>query len=147
MNQFTELVPLMESLLKLSMIVMVGLYFTFSNTVMKTLSAFKNGNEVMVALNQVILNPMFMVFFILSGVAGLYFVFMGSELMKLSGAIFVLGTTLVTVIKNVPLNNKLLGSNSPKLRQQVWREYLQKWVFWNHVRTVSALVSAFLIVL
>ena len=147
MNPFDDMVMIVEALLQLSMIVMVGLYFAFSNTIMTSLKRFENGADVMVEINKVILNPLFMMCFILSGVASVYFVFNGDPWLALSGGVFVVGTTLVTIVKNVPLNNKLLATSEPNTRQLVWSEYLDKWVFWNQIRTVSALLSGLLLAL
>ena len=146
MNDSINMVSAIEAVMQLSMILMVGLYFTFSNTVMASLKGFENGVDVMVELNKVILNPLFMTCFIGSGISSAYLAVTGTGLVAISGAVFFIGTTLVTVIKNVPLNNKLLNATEAISRQQVWREYLQKWVFWNHIRTASAVLSAFLLV-
>lgn len=145
MSQLTELIQISEGLLKLSMMTMIGLYFIFSNTVMKSLKNMENGADVMVEINQVILNPVFMAFFILSGVASAYFTFTGEGMLRVSGGIFFIGTTLVTIIKNVPLNNELEDTIAPNSRAVFWQEYLQKWVFWNHLRTVSGITSGFFI--
>lgn len=53
------LLSIVEALLQLSMIIMVGLYFIFSNTVMRVLATHHNGAEVMNGINAVILNPCF----------------------------------------------------------------------------------------
>lgn len=146
MSFLTDFLPALEALLKWSMITMVGLYFTFSNTVMKALKSMDNGADVMVEINKVILNPVFMTLFIGSGLGSAFLSLTGTGITAVSGGIFFIGTTMVTVIKNVPLNNKLLHAVDNKARQNTWTEYLNKWVFWNHVRTFSALISGFLLV-
>ena len=135
---------LIESLIQLSMVIMVGLYFAFSNTIMPSLKQFESGAYVMAEINKVILNPVFMAVFVLSGIGSLYLIIVADGLPAISGAIFLIGTTLVTMIKNVPLNNQLRDAG--KERVQVWQHYLDKWVFWNHVRTVSAVISGLLLV-
>lgn len=136
----TSLIAIVEALLQLSMIIMVGLYFTFSNTVMRALSTRSNGANTMIEINRQILNPLFLACFCLSGFAGLYFFEFHSGLRSIAGLIFVIGTTLVTAVFNVPLNNKLRDSSQDTL-PDVWQNYLKRWVFWNHVRTASAVVS------
>lgn len=135
---------LIESLIQLSMVIMVGLYFAFSNTIMPSLKQFESGADVMAEINKVILNPVFMAVFLLSGIGSLYLMIVADGLLAVSGAIFLIGTTLVTMVKNLPLNNQLRDSD--KERPQVWQHYLDKWVFWNHIRTGSAVISGLLVV-
>lgn len=143
MNTFNHWVSIGEALMQLSMVTMVGLYFIFSNTIMKSLSSVDNGAEVMVTINQVILNHVFMTFFIISGISSMYFVFAGQGIEVAGAAVFFLGTTLVTIVKNVPMNNQLLEASTGANQQQVWAEYQSKWVYWNHVRTISGLFTGF----
>lgn len=147
MRYAIDLVYIGEAVMKLSMVTMIGLYFIFSNTVMQSLRSMDNGADVMVKINQQILNPVFMATFIVSGISAIYFIFAGKGALIAGGIIFFIGTTLVTMIKNVPLNNALLATADALSRHEVWNKYLDKWVFWNHVRTVSALVSGFILVL
>ena len=142
----SDLIYILESVMQLTMIVMIGLYFTFSNTVMKALKNNSSGAEVMVEINQVILNPVFMFFFIGSAASALYLTFFSEGLDSASAIIFFIGTTVVTAIKNVPLNNQLRDA-SEEQRPEIWSQYLKEWVFWNHVRTISAMSAGLLIVL
>lgn len=141
MNTILSIPSLIQSTIVFTMIIMVGLYFIFSNTVMASLKNIPNGADVMVEINQVILNPIFMSIFVVSGIGSAYLAVFSQDALRWSGGIFFVGTTLVTMLKNVPLNNKLRDAKEEKQRANVWDEYLQKWVFWNHVRTVSAMVS------
>jgi len=135
-----------EGVLHSSIVIMVGLYFVFSNTIMNVLADSPSGASVMIEINRKIVNPLFMVLFIVSGLAGLYFFFVYSGVKALGGLLFFLGTTVLTVLFNVPLNNAL--RDAPKERRnQVWQEYLIRWVRWNHVRTICAIVSGFMLVL
>ncbi len=140
-----QIIQIVEPLIQLSMVIMVGLYFIFSNTIMASLKQFESGADVMVEINQVILNPVFMVVFWISGLGSLYLVMFAEGLLFISGVIFFLGTTLITVIRNVPLNNQLRDSGPE--RAEVWEHYLEKWVFWNHVRSVAAVSSGLLLVI
>ncbi len=143
----TDLMQALEALLQLSMMIMVGIYLIFSNTIMASLKQFDNGAQVMVTINKVILNPLFMACFIISGVAAVYFVFRGGTLENIAGLLFFIGTTLVTVVKNVPLNNLLRDTSGKPDLGLVWRGYLHKWLFWNHIRSYSAVASSFLMLL
>ncbi|MCW9059862.1 MAG: DUF1772 domain-containing protein [Gammaproteobacteria bacterium] len=139
-----QILQFIESLIQLSMIIMVGLYFIFSNTVMASLVKFESGADVMVEINKVILNPVFMAVFWISGLGSLYLVIVAEGFLFISGLVFLVGTTLVTMVRNVPLNNQLQDAGAE--REQVWQRYLDKWVFWNHVRTVAATSSGLLLV-
>ena len=134
---------IVEAILELTIIVMVGLYFIFSNTIMAVLAEHPNGAQVMVAINKQILNPWFMMCFIVSGVAGLYFFFFHMGPKAWAGIIFFIGTTAVTAVFNVPLNDKLRDAHDNALAA-VWRIYLKRWVVWNHLRTGSALLAGVL---
>ncbi len=140
-----QIIQIVEPLIQLSMVIMVGLYFIFSNTIMASLKQFESGADVMVEINQVILNPVFMVVFWISGLGSLYLVISAEGLLFISGVIFFLGTTFITVVRNVPLNNQLRDSGPE--RAEVWQNYLDKWVFWNHVRSVAAVSSGLLLVI
>jgi uncharacterized membrane protein len=59
------------------------------------------------------------------------------------GALYIVGTIGVTIVRNVPLNDEL----ATLLPQGAgvagrWDEYVTKWTAWNHVRTVAALAAA-----
>ena len=140
-------IQFLEAVAKLSMIIMIGLYFVFSNTVMKALKQSQDGADVMVGINEVILNPLFMSIFVISGISSGYFIFADSMPVRFSGLLFFAGTTLVTLIKNVPLNNKLRDAEQLAEREVVWQEYLNRWVFWNHVRSISGVIAGFFLVL
>lgn len=139
--------PLIETGMKTSMLIMIGLYFVFSNTIMKSLTQHENGADVMVTINKVILNPLFMSLFIVSGLSAFYFVAFSNGAIRISSIVFFVGTTLVTIMKNVPLNNRLRDSIAGSTRNEIWQVYLSKWVFWNHIRSLSAITSGFLMVL
>jgi len=48
----------------------------------------------------------------------------------------------VTVLFNVPLNNKLAAVKPDSAEgNAVWTRYLREWTLWNHVRTVAPLAA------
>ncbi|MEP0357425.1 anthrone oxygenase family protein [Paraglaciecola sp.] len=140
------IIAIFEATLQLTMIIMVGLYFVFSNTVMPVLAKHHDGAATMIKINKKILNPLFMICFISSGLAGLYFFLLHTGFLAAAGIVFFIGTTIVTIVFNVPLNDRLKNS-LPQKRDEEWIKYLSKWVAWNHVRTLSGIVSAFLLAL
>lgn len=136
---------ILELLFKLSMVSMIGIYAIFSNTVMYSLTRFTNGSAVMVDINRQILNKGFLGAFWLSTVGSFYFVFTGELLESIAGAIFFIGTFVVTLLKNVPMNNKLLSDSQGSEPEKFWHVYQQKWLLWNHVRSISAIVAGTLL--
>lgn len=135
---------LVEYLLQLSMLIMIGLYFIFSNTIMRALAKFESGADIMVAINKEILNPTFLMCFFISAAASAYFALFAEGFLATAGAIFFLGTFIITLFFNVPLNNKLRDFDDSN-KKEIWQQYLAKWTFWNHVRTISAIVSGLFI--
>lgn len=135
----------LETIMRLSMLSMIGIYFIFSNTVMGVLKDDINGERIMVEINKKILNPWFYGLFIFSAISSIYWIFASGGTQHYAGMLFFFGTVLVTAIKNVPLNNKLKNEFKINAIASFWPKYLSEWVFWNHVRTVSAFISGFLL--
>ena len=70
-------------------------------------------------------------------------------LYPLVGALlYVVGCVLVTVMFNVPLNNKLKAVNPESSDgTSLWSAYLTTWTAWNTVRTVASLAASVLFIL
>ena len=132
-----------------------GIFFAFSSFVMRALAKLPSasGISAMQTINVVVLNRSFLSVFmgttvlavVLSGIALLQLGQTSSAYFLAGAQVFVLGTFLVTVFGNVPLNNRLaaLTTTSPGAAEQ-WRRYLVRWTRWNHVRTVAAMVAVLL---
>ena len=132
-----------------------GVFFAFSNFVMKALARVPapEGIAAMQSINVVIINPFFLGAFmgtaVLSlGVGGLALISWShpSASYFLGGAIlYFMGTFLVTILGNVPLNNKLAAvSATDPGAVELWEHYMDRWTMWNHVRTAAAMVAALL---
>jgi len=150
---------LLTQILFMTSAVLCGIYFVFSNTVMPALArqTTAQGIDAMRKINQQIQNPVFFVLFFgsaMSSVAVLALAAIAPETLppaiKLNwqttlGACLVLFAFLSTVLVNVPLNNRLDAEQgaSPSAAQ-TWEHYLDKWVRWNHLRTLSTLLGALL---
>ena len=67
------------------------------------------------------------------------------------GAVLSVLTFVVTMAFNVPLNNHLDGLDPSALSAadalSEWKAYLVPWTNWNHVRTVTSLVGAVLMLI
>ncbi len=150
-----KLIPVVGTMALLGSALVGGIFFAFSSFIMKALADVPSveGVGAMQSINVVVINPSFLgAFFgtaVLSLVAGgLALASWGSPSASyfLGGALFYLvGTILVTMFGNVPLNNQLaaVSATDPGARD-VWKRYLDRWTMWNHVRTAAAMVAALL---
>lgn len=131
---------------------MAGVFFAFSTFVMNALARLPvaQGIAAMQLINITVINPWFMIVFlgtavtcILLVIASLLKWHQSSSLYVLVGSLFYLiGTVLVTIACNVPLNDALaiVKPDSPD-GAALWTRYLTNWTFWNHVRAIAALVA------
>ncbi len=150
-----QLIPVVGTMALLGSALVGGIFFGFSSFIMKALAGVPSAEGIgaMQSINVVVINPSFMgAFFgtaILSLVAGgLALAGWGSPSASyfLGGALFYLvGTILVTMLGNVPLNDQLAAvSATDPAAGEVWQHYLGRWTMWNHVRTGAAIVAALL---
>jgi uncharacterized membrane protein len=130
-----------------------GAFFAFSSFVMGALGKLpaNQGIAAMQSIDVVVINPLFLG--VLFGTAALA-LFLGLEAMWhmddprvmwiVAGAgLYVIGTVLVTMVFNVPLNNALAAVDPASSEgAAVWADYLRTWTNWNHVRTVAALAAS-----
>jgi uncharacterized membrane protein len=135
---------------------MAGLFFIFSNTIMTALGKLPPpaGIAGMQSINVTILNPIF--FLVFFGTSMLSAGLLAAALLNLSqgwawpalaGSLcYLVGSLLVTMICNVPLNNRLAAASAGTTEAaQFWAEYLRVWTAWNHLRTVLCLAAAVLL--
>lgn len=136
-----------------------GIFFAFSTFVMQALAKLipSQGIEAMQNINITVLNPWFLGTFM--GTAAICLILAVSTYWNwgqpgtyylLTGSLFYfVGTFLVTIIFNVPMNNKLERMVSKdKEASNYWNNiYLIKWTFWNHFRTIAALIGAIFLII
>ena len=123
-----------------------GLFFIFSNTIMRAFDRLPAAGAVaaMNSINAVILNPLF--FLVFFGTALLCLVLLvgrlDSPLVVVGALFYLIGSIGVTMVCNVPLNDKLarVSSSADDMETQ-WRAYRGPWARWNHVRTVACLLA------
>ncbi len=64
----------------------------------------------------------------------------------IGGVTYLAGTVLVTVLFNVPRNEKLIGVRPGSVEgAEFWSRYLAEWTAWNHVRALASLLAAALL--
>ena len=130
-----------------------GIFLAFSAFIMGALGRLppEGGISAMQSINVVVLNPVFFIVFF--GTAILSLVLAIAALMGWSGAsapyllagslLYLIGTILVTMAFNVPLNNRLASVSAKSAEgAAVWKRYLSAWTIWNHVRTAAPLAAS-----
>ncbi|MBI4782900.1 MAG: DUF1772 domain-containing protein [Oscillatoriophycideae cyanobacterium NC_groundwater_1537_Pr4_S-0.65um_50_18] len=135
-----------------------GVFFAFSTFVMKALAQQPpaQGIATMQSINITVINPWFMTAFLGTGAACLFLAVAsglkwhqpGAAYLIVGSLLYLVGTVLVTIALNVPLNDALaiVKPDSPE-GANLWATYLVNWTFWNHVRTVAAVAATALLTL
>ena len=137
--------------------VMAGVYFAFSGFVMTALSRIgqASGVAAMNSINTVILRSLFMPLFFGKTLAALILAVAaltawgppGALAMLAGGVLYVLGMFVVTMLRNVPLNNALETAQASGVdAAATWARYLREWTMWNHVRTVASTAACALFI-
>lgn len=130
-----------------------GLLFAFSNFVMRALAELPpdKGMFTMNQINEKIINPIFLLFFLGTPVLCMFIAVTAVMHMSepgngylLAGALaYLAGPLAITIMFNVPLNN-LLAQTSESEADAIWPMYQKKWQRWNHIRTTIGLASIIL---
>jgi Predicted integral membrane protein len=129
---------------------LAGVFFAFSVFVMQSLAKLPAEQSIsaMQSINSTILQSSFMVVFmgttVLSFVLGIVSIIkLGkiSALYVIAGSLLIfVGVFLVTTLFNVPLNDTLAAVTSGSADGAIaWKEYLDSWIPWNHVRTIASI--------
>ncbi|MGB3642620.1 MAG: anthrone oxygenase family protein [Rivularia sp. (in: cyanobacteria)] len=133
-----------------------GIFYAFSTFIMKALSQqpVAGGIATMQSINITVINPLFMVAFLGTGISCILITILlllqwhqPGAIYWLAGTLFYLiGTIGVTIAFNIPLNDAL-AALAPKSAEAatLWKIYLTDWTFWNHIRTVAAILAAALL--
>lgn len=148
---FSQLTTVITFLALLGSGLMAGLFFAYSNSVMPALARMPGpqGIAAMNHVNVVILNPLFLTIFMGTAVLALLLIvaallgWSAKPAWIVAGAVLYLaGNIAITMGINVPMNNALVaaGADSPN-STALWATYLDRWVFWNHVRAVACTAS------
>jgi uncharacterized membrane protein len=129
-----------------------GVFFAFSTFVMNALAQqpTASGIATMQSINITAINLWFMT--ALFGTGATCFFLTISSLLKwhqpgasyllIGSLLYLVGTVLVTIAFNVPLNDALAIVKPDSTEgADLWAKYLTDWTFWNHMRTVAALFT------
>lgn len=134
-----------------------GIFYAFSTFVMAALARIppEQGIAAMNSINVTVINPWFFaVFFGTPVICALLAVLAlvrwgepGAALVLAASLIYIVGSLVVTMVFNVPLNNALAAVSSAEGEGGVlWTRYLSDWTFWNHVRTAAPLIAMVLFI-
>lgn len=131
---------------------MAGTFFAFSSFVMGALGRLRPpaGIAAMQSINIVVINPLFLGVFL--GTGAVCIALLAVALMRwgdpaavwlVAGSVlYVVGTILVTMGFNVPLNERLAALDPEGAAgAELWAHYRPRWTVWNHVRTVAPLAA------
>lgn len=133
-----------------------GVFFAFSSFVMQALRTLSpvQGVAAMQSINRRAINPSFMA--VLFGTAlacvgialraALSSHSAAATCLVTGSAVYLVGAILVTIVRNVPLNDVLAGLDRSSLEAAgYWPKYVRAWLAWNHVRAAAALSAAALL--
>ncbi len=134
-----------------------GIFFAFSNFVMKALALAPGteGARAMQNINVTVLNSLFFAVFFGTGLVALIIAVAtpnvwnapGAVMGRVAALLYLFGTLGVTMLFNVPLNDRLAAARPDNGLAETWAHYLTAWTRWNHVRTIAALLAAVLFAL
>jgi len=148
-----QLIFVVTFLTALGTALLAGNFFAFSAFLMKALRGLsaERGIVAMQAITAAIRSPVFLVVFfgtaalaaVLSGIAILEWSTRPGACYLLAGCLlFLMGAFPVTMMRNVPLNNELArAAPDTKDGRDVWNRFQASWAMWNHIRTVTSLLS------
>lgn len=133
-----------------------GVFFAYSVSVMMGLDAIRPEQAIaaMRSINEKIQNAVFLATFLLTPVAaavtGVLLLVLGQRtagiVFFLAAAAYVVGALIPSFAVNIPMNDTLDAARpSAAEAARVWSDYSSRWTLWNHVRTVSSLVSVGLV--
>jgi uncharacterized membrane protein len=130
-----------------------GAFFAFAAFVMTALGRLPgpSGISAMQSIITAIKGPVFLVVFfataalaaLLGLAAPLRWSEPGAGYLLLGSLLFLNGPFGVTLMKNLPLNNKL-AAVKPKSAEgaSFWNEFRATWGLWNHVRWIASLAAS-----
>jgi uncharacterized membrane protein len=147
-----SLLPILTFLTALGSGLMAGFFFSFSACVMGALGRIQPtaGIAAMQSINIVVLNPLFLGTFFGTAILSVVLAILalvgwsepGADYLLAGSLLYFVGTFLVTIMFNVPLNNRLAAVKPDGAEgKAVWTHYLSVWTAWNHVRTVASVAA------
>ncbi len=133
-----------------------GVFFAFSTFVISALARLqpREGMIAMQSINITAINPLFMLALLGTALACLFLAIASlsnwhqpdAVYLLVGSLLYLVGTILVTIAFNVPLNDALAIAKPDSTEgANLWARYLTNWTLWNHVRTIAAFGAAILL--
>ena len=130
-----------------------GVFFGFSGFVMRALARLRpaQGITAMQSINVVAVTPPLMIALFGTALACVALVVSSlprwrepvAMLRLAGGGLYLVGAVLVTIVRNVPMNDALAAVDPDSADGAAqWARYVPRWTAWNSVRTVAALAAA-----
>lgn len=137
---------------------MAGFFYAYSMSVMWAFDATdpKAAIAAMQSINVVVRNAIFFPAFFGTPVvalvaAGLWWKLGAGQvalLLALAALVYLVGTFLLTIAANVPMNEALAIATiptDPEAARTLWQRYSGPWTLWNHVRTLASFATLLLV--
>jgi uncharacterized membrane protein len=129
-----------------------GVFFGFAAFLLEAISRLPvpQGIAAMQSITSAIKNSPFLVVFlatatlscVLAIAAALNWSKPGSLYLLLGSLLFLIFPFGITLLKNVPLNNRLAAANPESADgPKFWEQFRADWSFWNHLRWLGALAA------
>ncbi|MDG1482607.1 MAG: DUF1772 domain-containing protein [Myxococcota bacterium] len=132
-----------------------GMMLAFSAGTMRGLSRLPEAEAVraMQAINVSVINPLFLGVFI--GTGPLLVALSGIDLyggspnryLLAATLVYVVGVVAVTILGNVPLNDRLAAVDTTTMGPGTWDGYAGAWLRYNHTRALAGAVASGLLTL
>lgn len=130
-----------------------GVFFAFSSFILTALARRPSaqGIAAMQSINIAVINPLFMLVFLGTGVVCLLLLIGAISNWQLSNSpyllvgslLYLIGALGVTIGCSIPLNNELAVTQpNSSDAANIWSKYLSRWTAWNHLRTMASLGAA-----
>ena len=148
-----EIMDLLTFAAVLGSALVAGIFYAFSTFIMRALGQLpaSQGIDAMKSINVTVINPWFFLAFLGTGVVCIAMAILAYgnaagaiRVYLLAGcALYLIGCILVTIVFNVPLNDRLASTGPDSSgAEAMWKHYLSRWTLWNHVRTAAPLAAA-----
>ena len=135
-----------------------GVFFGFAAFLLKAISRLPvpQGIVAMQLITTAIKNSLFLLVFFGTAALGCVIALAaliswskpGSAYLLLGSLLFLSLPFAVTLLKNVPLNNRLAAVNAESAEgSSYWEDFLVSWTLWNHLRWVGALSAMIFLLL
>ena len=128
-----------------------GFFFAWTATVIPgTKELTDNGYlETMQSINKKIINPVFFIIFFGPSILLTHQAINFNLSSITAAACYIFGAIGVTIVKNVPMNNKIENSDLNKLsdyeKTELRRWYEPAWNMWHYIRTLFSLIAFILV--